>query len=154
MPIAGNQTTRRFVASRAVVSWDRIVFAGDLERWDDVESTSIRDQVSLAGGFRLRRFDNAVRHFVIHGAPRFDGDGTYMGHLLAGLEVTEMTENRLDVAPVSPNGHADVLKRQAMVWHDQLVSAVTVISASANILSTSLPVETDADGALQEVLRK
>ncbi len=156
IPVAANQTTRRFVASRAVVSWDRIVFAADLERWDDVLRSSICDQVSFSGCFRLRRFDNAVRHFIVHGESRFDCDGAYMGHLLAALEITEMTENQLDMDPISHNGNAAVLKRQAMAWHDQLVSAVTVVSTSADILSTSLAAgaDADADGALQEVLRK
>ncbi|HIE95849.1 MAG TPA: hypothetical protein EYG03_28500 [Planctomycetes bacterium] len=147
LPVAGNQTTRRFV-----VSWDRIVFAADLAWWDEAVRTSIRDHVSWAGCFRLRRFDNAVRQFIIHGEPRFDGDGTYVGHLLAGLEVTEMTANQLDAIPVRHNGNPDVLQRQATEWHDQLVSAVTVISTSADILSTSMVAETD--GSMQEVLKK
>jgi len=154
MPTAGNQTTRRFSATRTVASWESIVFAADLERWDDVLNTSILEQTLLSGCFRLRRFDNAIRHFVIRGEPRFDGRGAYAGHLLAGLEVNEMTVNQLAVVPRNPNGNSDVVKRQALEWHDQLVSAATVICTSADIISTSLAVDSDADGSLIEVLRK
>ncbi|HEX6793455.1 MAG TPA: PAS domain S-box protein [Casimicrobiaceae bacterium] len=42
--------------------------------------------------YRLRRDDGAYRWVLDHGAPRFDGDGTFAGYIGACLDITERKE--------------------------------------------------------------
>ncbi len=42
--------------------------------------------------YRLRRHDGAYRWVLDHGAPRFDGDGTFAGYIGACLDITERKE--------------------------------------------------------------
>lgn len=42
--------------------------------------------------YRLRRHDGAYRWILDHGAPRFDGDGTFAGYIGACLDITERKE--------------------------------------------------------------
>jgi PAS domain S-box-containing protein len=42
--------------------------------------------------YRLRRHDDTYRWVLDHGAPRFDGDGTFAGYIGACLDITERKE--------------------------------------------------------------
>lgn len=42
--------------------------------------------------YRLRRHDGAYRWMLDHGAPRFDGDGTFAGYIGACLDITDRKE--------------------------------------------------------------
>ena len=138
VPRSLNRAAFQFAATKTL-DFDVLFAEADGRSWKEQIAASKREQKPVSGCFRVRRFDNALRDFVLRAEPRFDHDGHFIGHLVSGLDVTEVISETRQVSEVpratTPElSDATKLRRIAQQWHDELVSAVTVIAISSDLL--------------------
>lgn len=144
VPVALNRTARQFLFQKEQVRWVDIIHGDDLASWDTQLQESLGSQTQISGWFRLRRFDHAIRQFVLRAEPRYDVEGTFAGYLVSGLDVTDIGRKaQLSSVPSKPSvvtvptekddgsGDVPVLARK---WHDALVKDATVLRAATQLL--------------------
>lgn len=144
VPIALNRSARQFFLQKERIAWADILQCDDLVVWNKRLAESLTSQTQISGWFRLRRFDHAIRQFVLRAEPRYDVEGTFAGFLVSGLDVSELggevgatgeqTEACADSSsqpgpPASSSGH-----ELAKQWHDSLVKDATVLGAATDVL--------------------
>ena len=155
-PVALNRTARQFLFQKEQVRWADIIHGDDLPSWDTQLQESLESQTQISGWFRLRRFDHAIRQFVLRAEPRYDVQGTFAGYLVSGLDVTDIggkarlssARSQAAVVTVSTSqddgaGDIPVLARK---WHDALVKDATVLRAATQLLRDYLSTS-DSDHA-------
>jgi hypothetical protein len=155
-PVVINKALRRFVADGALASWQCLFDPQDHDRWQELMLLARREQNPVSDTFRLRRFDQAVRTFVLRAQPHYDVGGEFSGHIVSGMDVTGLnvpaapSSNALDK---SPNYQLeDVRRASASEWHRQLVSVSTVITGCIETIPDLLP--SDVSPQLQIVLSR
>ncbi len=129
-PVALNQTARRFVAESSINTWHRLFAENEISRWIDMISASSSQQIPVSGCFLLRRFDKAVRRFVLRAEPKYTGTGVFLGHVVSGMDISDITP--AETQATQP--HQAVGSTDAMHWHDELVSVATVLSGYVDLL--------------------
>ena len=151
-PTVINQTMRRFIADGSLASWQSLFDPRDFTRWQELITSARSGQIPVSGAFRLRRFDQALRTFVLRAEPRYSSSGEFVGHIVSGMDITG-----LDAASPSAESQVpDILLENystatnAKDWHQQLVSVSTVISGCIDTLPDLLP--EDANPNLQQIL--
>lgn len=154
-PVAANLTARRFIATEGLSAWSDMFMPPDHEVWGAAIRRACLESTPVFGNYRLRRFDNAVREFVVRGEPRYSSSGAFVGHIVAAMDVSEL------LSGVTPSGEPVVGRENSSVqrivgsWHDHLVSTSTVVSASAEMIEDLLPrdVSPMCRAAIDELLR-
>lgn len=145
-PLAINQAARDFINSGVLQSWQQLVDEPDLIRWQGIIHDAVRERVHFSKSTRLRRFDNAIRNFILRGEMRYTADGELAGYIIAGMDVTELTpEDKSEVAEQPSVTH------DAQQWHDDLVSVSTVIRAYVDVLPDLF--DQGNEQKVQEVIR-
>ena len=84
VPLSFNPAARRLLDITPAATWDSFLDGGDVDRFRLELQKATASQSTVDGWFRLRRFDNAVRQFILRAEPRFDQGGQFFGHLISG----------------------------------------------------------------------
>ena len=133
-PVAANQTARRFVPAEGIAAWSDLLVASDCEDWSTAIHRSCIDSAPVVGSYRFRRFDNAVRRFVVRAEPRYDSVGKFVGHIVSAMDISDIWQG-LD------SGENSIVKEIAGGWHDRLVSISTVVSVSTELIRDLSPTD-------------
>lgn len=140
-PVAFNRAARQLLSVVDGIPWLDVLHPSEAELWRNQIQISLQQQLPISGWFRLRRFDNAFRQFVLRAEPRYDHNGDFFGHHVSGLDVTGIAGDvqTLDAGqtatqvPEAGRGQAD-RRSVAKEWHDTLVNEATVIGVSTDVL--------------------
>ncbi|MCR9199128.1 MAG: PAS domain-containing protein [Planctomycetaceae bacterium] len=135
VPLSFNPAARRLLDADATTGWEQVVDADDLDRFRLELQKATASQATVDGWFRLRRFDNAIRQFILRAEPRFDVNGQFFGHLISGLDVSGLPAVSEVTNPASERSE---VRELAARWHDWIVKDVTVISISAEVIVDQL----------------
>ena len=87
--------------------WAEGVHREDLDRCFEVYVNSFEARKPFTMEYRLRRIDGEYRWVLDNGAPRFATDGTFLGYIGSGIDITErkQAQDRFRlVVEASPNG--------------------------------------------------
>lgn len=143
-PVALNRTARQFLFQKEQVRWADIIHGDDLPSWDTQLQESLESQTQISGWFRLRRFDHAIRQFVLRAEPRYDVEGTFAGYLVSGLDVTDIggkarlssprSQTAVIKVPTNKDHDSEDVPVLARKWHDALVKDATVLRAATQLL--------------------
>lgn len=152
--LAMNQTGQRFVGGPEPAGWADLLADSDLSRWQQLLTTAAGQQVPLSGEFRLRRFDKALRRFILRAEQRYSQSGGFDGLMVSGMDISDLsTPNTvLDVRPTAPDAGSVAWTQEALRWHDELVSVATVVAGCGDVLCTLLQDSKRDD--VQEVLAR
>jgi PAS domain S-box-containing protein len=90
--------------------WADGVFMDDLPRCLDVYNSSFDNRTPFSLEYRLRRFDGEYRWVLDCGAPRFAGDGSFLGYIGSCIDITE--RKRSEVALREAHEELGRLKNQ------------------------------------------
>lgn len=131
-PGAANHAARRFASTAGIESWSDLMMLPDHEDWSSSIKRSCIDSTPVCGVFRLRRFDNAVRTFIMRAEPRYDASGTFLCHIVSAMDISDFSDE------LSVNNELSV-QEIAGTWHERLVSISTVVSASTELIDSLLP---------------
>ena len=159
-PVAFNRAARQLIHILDGIQWEGILHPEETKSWRDLIRLSLDKQVSVSGWFRLRRFDNAFRQFVLRAEPRFDHNGDFFGHHVSGLDVTEIAtgvqtgNSNVPVEPASAKDDKQPDYRSvAKQWHDALVTEATVINVSTDVLLELIKDQPDNSELIDITLR-
>lgn len=160
VPLSFNPAARRLLDITPAATWDSFLDGGDVDRFRLELQKATASQSTVDGWFRLRRFDNAVRQFILRAEPRFDQGGQFFGHLISGLDVSGLPSVNESGTTASADSEAAAARREsremASRWHDWIVKDVTVISVSVDVLldtSRQQALPTEAQTALVQLDR-
>ncbi|APZ95112.1 hypothetical protein [Fuerstiella marisgermanici] len=147
-----NQTMRRFIADGSLASWEKLFDANDFTRWQELITSARSAQIPVSGAFRLRRFDQALRTFVLRAEPRYSSQGEFVGHIVSGMDITGLDAASQPAETQAPEFLLESGSTATMAkgWHQQLVSVSTVISGCIDTLPDLLP--EDPNPNLQQIL--
>jgi len=150
--ISLNRSALLFFATNSL-TWDGVFVDSDSRLWQQKIAKSRTEQTPISGCFKLRRFDNAVRTFVLRAEPRYDHVGAFSGHVVSGLDITDVVSDR-ELPHDAPQQDAspDSVRQIAQKWHDELVSSVTVITISNDLLPDLI--SRGDSGAIDELLNR
>lgn len=135
VPLSFNPAARRLLDADATTGWEQVIDVEDLDRFRLELQKATASQATVDGWFRLRRFDNAIRQFILRAEPRFDVSGQFFGHLISGLDVSGLPSVSEVSATVSERSE---IRELAARWHDWIVKDVTVISVSSEVIVDQL----------------
>ena len=134
-----NRSAHLFFATDRIV-WTDVLAGNDKALWQAKLQVSLRDQTPMIGCFKVKRFDNAIRTFALRAEPRYGSEGQFTGHVISGLDISEFTNEQdapakaIPAAPAAPTGHSSEVRQLAEKWHDALVSSVTVLTISIDLI--------------------
>lgn len=136
VPISFNPAARRLFDLTSLATWDHVIDGEDLDRFRLELQKATAAQSTVDGWYRVRRFDNAIRQFILRAEPRFDRDGQFFGHLVSGLDASGLP-SATESAAECDNERKEV-QELACRWHDWIVKDATVISVSVDLLLDEL----------------
>jgi hypothetical protein len=148
-PVACNITTSRFAVAAAISAWDDLLIGADVEEWTKLLEGACLNHNACGGVFGFKRFDNAIRTFVLRAEPQFNDSGTLSCHLISGLDITDSLNQRHQ----SLTGEEFDLRGRAKSLHERLVSTATVLVSSADIIE-GVVMAPDTDGLLKIASQK
>lgn len=152
VPVAFNRAARQLVQVVESMMWSDILHPEETGLWQDQIGVSLEKQIPVSGWFRLRRFDNALRQFVLRAEPRYDHNGAFFGHHVSGLDVTEIASESqptsASVDPVALSTEFDQRRAIAKEWHDALVNDATIIGVSTDVLLELIKAQPDNEELL------
>ena len=111
-PAAANQTARRFAPGEGIASWSDLLMSPDCEDWATVIHRSCIESTPVCGTYRLRRFDNAARRFIMRAVPRYDPAGSFLCHLVSAMDISDVWQ---ELEPAENRSVREI----AGSWHDR-----------------------------------
>ena len=141
-PAAVNQACRRLIAENRLKSWDVLLVPEDCSRWQRVLRDSTQRQIPASGYFHLKRFDGARRRFVLRAEPKYDSRGTFIGHLMSGMDISDLGPA---VKLSETKDDKEIRPEETRHRFHQLVADAAAVRRCSEQLSLLLPRPTSPD---------
>ena len=83
--------------------WGEGVHPEDFQRFLDTYNTAFDARQEFQMEYRLRRFDGEYRWILDTGIPRFTPDGSFVGYISSGIDITERKQSEEEIAKLNQN---------------------------------------------------
>jgi PAS domain S-box-containing protein len=127
--------TGRTMAEELGLGWTKAVHPDDLPSTVTIEGEARRHHKSFNEVYRLRRADGEYRWFLDTGAPRFAGDGSFVGFIGTLLDITD--QRRLEAELHQAQKVEAIGQLTGGVAHD-FNNLLTVISGNLELASSRI----------------
>jgi len=95
--------------------WAEGVHPEDVQRCLDIYNTAFDAHQEFQMEYRLRRFDGEYRWILDTGIPRFTPNGSFVGYIGSGIDITERKQSEEEIAKLNQSLERHVKELQTLV---------------------------------------
>jgi PAS domain S-box-containing protein len=139
-------------------AWLSGVHPDDRDHCAQLYSAAFDARADFGLEYRLRRFDGEYRWLVDFGVPRFESDGTFLGYIGSGIDITDRKTSEESLHTLTGrliSAQEEERARIARELHDDFSQRLALIGIGLGQLSKTLsPEEVEQRESVLEMLRR
>jgi len=131
-----------------------VLHPDEAERCREVFRKAFEQREPFEMEHRLRRYDGEYRWVVTAGLPRYEVDGSFVGYIGTGVDITERKLAEQALSTVSQRlieAHEEESSRIARELHDDINQRLAMVSVRLDRLKKSVPVSADLEQQIGDV---